>query len=67
VPGFEVLQWIRQLPEYAATPVVVFSSSTKPEDRVKARELGANEFVEKPSSAIQFGEVVKRLKEMWLG
>lgn len=67
VHGFDVLKWIRGHPDYAALPVVVFSSSTKPDDRVKARELGANDFVEKPSSATRFSEVVERLRKRWLG
>jgi CheY-like chemotaxis protein len=67
VPGFEVLKWMRQHPHYAATPVVVFSSSAREEDRVKARELGANEFVEKPASGLKFGDVVRELREKWLG
>jgi DNA-binding response OmpR family regulator len=66
MPGFEVLKWIRGHPDYAAMPVVVFTSSKREEDRVKARELGANEFVEKPMSAAKFGDVAERLRERWL-
>jgi PAS domain S-box-containing protein len=63
VPGFEVLKWMRNHPDFARTPVVVFSSSTREDDRVKALELGANEFVGKPSSGMKFGQVVEALKE----
>jgi DNA-binding response OmpR family regulator len=66
VPGFEVLQWMRNHPDFARTPVVVFSSSTREDDRVRARELGANEFVAKPSSGLGFGQVVDQLREKWL-
>jgi CheY-like chemotaxis protein len=65
-PGFEVLEWMRRRPEYAATPVVVFSSSTREDDRAKAKELGANDFVAKPSSGLKFAEVVEVLKGKWL-
>ena len=65
VPGFEVLQWMRNHPDFAKTPVVIFSSSTRKDDRVKARELGANEFVSKPSSGLKFGEVVEGVKGKW--
>jgi CheY-like chemotaxis protein len=60
VSGFGVLEWIRNHPDFAKLPVVVFSSSTREDDRVK-RELGlgANEFVAKPSSGLKFGEVVE--------
>jgi PAS domain S-box-containing protein len=63
VPGFEVLKWMRNHPDFARTPVVVFSSSTREDDRVKALELGANEFVGKPSSGMKFREVAEALKE----
>jgi CheY-like chemotaxis protein len=66
VPGFEVLKWMRNHPDFAWTPAVVFSSSTREDDRVKALELGANEFLAKPSSGMKFGEVVETLKERWL-
>ncbi|HVV71971.1 MAG TPA: PAS domain S-box protein, partial [Verrucomicrobiae bacterium] len=49
VPGFEVLKWMRNHPDFARTPVVIFSSSTREDDRTKAKELGADEFVAKPS------------------
>jgi DNA-binding response OmpR family regulator len=65
VPGFEVLRWMRNHPDFARTPVVVFSSSTREDDRAKALELGANEFVVKPSSAMRFGEVAERLRK-WM-
>jgi PAS domain S-box-containing protein len=66
VPGFDVLKWMRNHPDFIATPVVVFSSSAREEDKVKASELGANDFVAKPSSGMRFGEVVERLREKWL-
>ncbi len=65
VPGFEVLQWMRNHPDFRRTPVVIFSSSTREDDRVKAQELRANEFLSKPSSA-EFGEVVEGLKGKWM-
>lgn len=67
VTGFDVLQWMRNHPDFARTPVVVFSSSGREDDREKALELGANEFVAKPNSGMKFGEVVDSLKERWLG
>jgi CheY-like chemotaxis protein len=66
MPGFDVLKWIRNHPDFLGTPVVVFSSSVREEDRLKATELGANEFVAKPSSGMRFGEVVERLRQKWL-
>jgi DNA-binding response OmpR family regulator len=66
VPGFEVLKWMRKHLDYTSTPVVIFSSSTREQDKVKAHQLGANEFLEKPASGRKFLSVVQRLKEEWL-
>jgi DNA-binding response OmpR family regulator len=67
VTGFEVLKWMRNHPDYARLPVVVFSSSTREDDRMKAKELGADDFVVKPGSGMKFGEVVESLQQKWLG
>lgn len=64
--GFEVLQWLRQQPELQEIAVVIFSSSGRPEDRQKARELGANDYVLKPATGLHFSEVVKEFQQRWL-
>lgn len=66
VHGFEVLRWMRQQPQYVTTPVVIFSSSSREEDKERALVLGANEFVEKPNSGLKFRNVVAELRETWL-
>jgi CheY-like chemotaxis protein len=66
ISGFEVLEWMRERPQFAAIPVVIFSSSDRDEDRARARELGAVEFIEKPSSGIKFSDVVERVRQRWL-
>ncbi len=60
VSGFELLRWMRTLPELVNLPVLIFSSSSLKEDRDKAAESGANEFLEKPSSMVQFSIAVER-------
>jgi CheY-like chemotaxis protein len=67
VSGFQLLEWIRNNPGYTQTPVVVFSSSTREDDQVRAKEMGADAFVAKPSSGFKFGEVVEGLQRKWLG
>lgn len=66
VSGFEVLKWLSGRPELKELPVVVFSSSERQEDKVKARKLGARDFIEKPSSTAGLEAVVQELKERWL-
>jgi CheY-like chemotaxis protein len=45
--GFEVLQWIKDKPKLRELPVVVFSSSDREEDRSRALELGAQDYIVK--------------------
>lgn len=61
--GFEVLEWIRKTPPHANLPVVLFTSSTEPRDRDRARKLGADDFWQKPSSGSHFGQIVARIGE----
>jgi CheY-like chemotaxis protein len=44
VSGFDVLEWLQSKPEFQALTVVVYSSSSLPQDRARARELGAKEY-----------------------
>jgi CheY-like chemotaxis protein len=64
--GFDVLKWVRERPELQTVPVVVFSSSCRPEDKARAEQLGANEYVQKPSSALDFPSVAQQVKDRWL-
>jgi len=64
--GFEVLEWLRGRKEFRSLPVVVFSSSGREEDRERARDLGATDYVLKPSSGMQFSGVVRELRDRWL-
>jgi CheY-like chemotaxis protein len=66
IHGFEVLKWIRAQPTHSRLPVVVFSSSERDDDQVRASILGAKEFVKKPGSGLGFHDVVRKLNERWL-
>lgn len=46
--GFEVLEQLRQNPDYSSIKVVVLSALNSNEDIVKAYNLGANDFITKP-------------------
>jgi DNA-binding response OmpR family regulator len=59
--GFEILEWIRENPDCGASPVIVFSSSGRPEDRERARDLGAIDFIQKPTSGSEFDAVVRNI------
>ena len=47
-------------------PVVVFSSSSNPADIQDSTELGAKEFVQKPSDLQEYAERVSRIVRDWL-
>jgi CheY-like chemotaxis protein len=64
--GLEVLHWIRQRPQFDRTPVVLFSSSGRADDRKVAEMLGADHYVVKPMSGDQFDQVALDLGRRWL-
>lgn len=64
--GFEVLEWLREQPQFKALPVIVFSSSGRVEDRKRAEALGATDYQLKPTSGAQFLQTARQLVESWL-
>ena len=64
--GLEVLEWTRQQPRFKSLPVLILTSSSRPEDRQKAHQLGADDYLLKPCDPLQLVELVKMLHERWL-
>ncbi len=64
--GLEVLEWMRAQPHFKSLPVLMLTSSSRPEDREKARELGADGYLIKPSDPLKLVELVRMLHEHWL-
>ena len=64
--GFEVLEWIRHQPDLAELPVIVLTSSGRPEDIHLAYKMGANAYLVKPSGREKLLELVKSLASFWL-
>jgi CheY-like chemotaxis protein len=64
--GLEVLEWTRRQPRFKSLPVLILTSSSRPEDREKARQLGADDYLLKPSDPLQLVELVKILHQRWL-
>jgi CheY-like chemotaxis protein len=64
--GLQVLEWIRRQPQFKSLPVVILTSSLREEDMEKARELGADDYLLKPSDPLKLVNVVKSLHERWL-
>ncbi len=53
-PGDEILARIRQSRRCADVPVIVITSSDSPQDRARARELGASFYFRKPADLEKF-------------
>lgn len=64
--GFQVLEWRQERPGLADLPVVVLSASDDAGDRIRAHELGANEYQLKPLYFRDLVGLVRELHERWL-
>jgi len=61
--GFDILQQIRADRTFARTPVVILTSSTDHDEKLRALELGATDFLQKP---LHSGELLVRLRNILL-
>lgn len=66
VDGWEVLRRIRDNPDLAETPVVVFSSSDQESDVRRSYELGANSFLVKRFDPKSPGAYIAEAARYWL-
>jgi CheY-like chemotaxis protein len=64
VSGFEVLAHLQANADLNAIPVVIFTSSARPADRVRSLSLGARKFITKPASLDSFIDVVRSVSLM---
>ena len=64
--GLEALSEIQAHEDLRHIPVVVLSSSDRPEDVAASYELGANSYVTKPTTAAGMREGVGELARYWI-
>lgn len=64
--GLEVLAWIRQQPQLRRLPVVVLTSSRRPEDIARAYDAGANGYLVKPNALAELRALVLAVSNSWL-
>lgn len=64
--GFEVLERIRASEATQYLPVVILTTSSEDQDRIRGYDLGANSFVRKPVEFDKFIEAVRQLGLYWL-
>ena len=65
VNGFEVLQWLRDHPECKVIPVIMFSTSGRPEEVERAYQLGANAYIVKPTTNEELQEILRSTFDFW--
>ena len=58
--GYEVLKKLKAYPNFNDVNVVMFSTTRRPHE--KELELGATDFIEKPSSVAEVDNFIKRLE-----
>jgi len=61
INGFEVCHRIRSHPEYDGVIIIMLTGVGEVEDKIKAIEIGANDYVIKPSGLSQLFEVIARV------
>lgn len=66
VDGFEVLQWLKTQPALDGLHVVVFSGSNRESDIAKAKQLGAEDYIVKPSDTLDLVHVLREVTFKWL-
>jgi len=64
--GFEVLEWIRQQSQLRRLPVVIFTSSSRPDDIARAYDAGANAYLVKPNALADLSALALALRDFWL-
>ena len=61
--GYEVCRKLRELPEFALTPILILTGLSADEDKIKGYHVGADDFLTKPFSPKVFRERVKNILE----
>lgn len=64
--GHQVLEWIRQQPQFAKLIVIVLTSSNEPVDLNRAYRAGANSYVVKPPTPEELTQLARSFQLWWL-
>ncbi|MBE2190491.1 MAG: response regulator [Candidatus Kapabacteria bacterium] len=67
IDGRTVLENIKEHKDLRRIPVVILTSSKAEEDIIKAYNLHANCYVQKPLDYNSFTEMVKNIELFWMG
>jgi CheY-like chemotaxis protein len=64
--GLQVLQRIRATPDLRKVPVLVLTTSGRPQDIEETYTAGANTYIQKPADFARFVEVLRTIQQYWL-
>lgn len=63
--GFEALTALKQHPEWKTIPVIILTTSSRPDDRRAALALGAAAFLTKPADFVNLVELLATVSPCW--
>jgi CheY-like chemotaxis protein len=64
--GRQILKELKSTPAFQSIPVVVFTTSRDQKDITYSRKMGAKSFITKPSTFVEWIEVMRSLADTWL-
>ena len=67
INGIEVCKWVRSQSRFDNTPVIMFTALVQEEDRAKAMDAGANEYITKPVSISKLLEMINEFLQKEIG
>jgi CheY-like chemotaxis protein len=65
INGLEVLERLKQHPNYRSIPVIVLTTSAEDQDIREAYKLGCNSYIVKPVEFLKFMEVAEHVDVYW--
>lgn len=65
--GHDFLKIIKKDDRFSHIPVIVLTTSSRPEDIAESYRLHANCFIVKPVNFIKFKQIIAVINEFWLG
>lgn len=64
--GRECLKKIKENPKFKAIPIIIYSTSSNPDDITYAYENGASSYITKPYSYQELVQIMDVFKQYWL-
>jgi two-component system, chemotaxis family, response regulator Rcp1 len=58
--GMELLNWLKQRPQFATLPVIILSTSADPDEITQATQMGANAYIVRPGSPAALLEMMRQ-------